>query len=74
MARLRSIGIRLTDPAQGRIVVEHKEVGMHAAVLNRSGRVLEGDGESFWTAALQSSALRVDDIRVDGTSFMRNAG
>jgi hypothetical protein len=74
VARLRSIGVRPTDPATGRIVVEHKEVVMHAAVLNRSGHALEGKTEAFWTAALQSTALRVDDIRVDGTSLVRNAG
>jgi hypothetical protein len=72
--RLRSMEVLPTDPALGRVVVEHKEVVMHAAVLTKSGRVLQGDAEEFWTAASAESALRVDDVHTDGASLLRNVG
>ena len=64
--------VRPTDPALGRVVVEHKEVVMHAAVLTKTGRVLLSDEEEFWTAAPRESALRVDDVHTDGASLLRN--
>lgn len=70
--RLRSMAVRSVDPALGRVIVEHKEVVMHAAVLNKGGRVLLGEGEEFWAAASTASALRVDDLHSEGSSLLRN--
>ena len=72
VARLRSMDVLLTDPPLRRVVIEHQEVAMHAGVLTKTGRLLQGNDEQFWTAASVASALRVDDVHTDGASLLRN--
>jgi hypothetical protein len=72
IARLRSMDVSATDPGAGQILIEHKEVAMHAAILTGPGRLLQADKQQFWTAAAGESALRVDDVHTDGTSLLRN--
>jgi hypothetical protein len=72
VAQLRSMDVLPTDPPLGRVVIEHKEVVMHAAVLTKTGRLLQSDDEQFWAAASVESALRVEDVHTDGASLLRN--
>jgi hypothetical protein len=74
VARLRSIEVRVTDKPAGRIVVQHQEVAMHAAVLTKTGHVLAGEDARSWAVLSAQTALLVADLHTDGASLLRNAG
>lgn len=73
VTRLRSVEVRPTEVAAGQIVIEHREVTMHAAVLAKNGHVLRTDAADAWATLSAQSALLVDDLHASGASLLRNA-